>query len=316
MISEKLDKGNNKPLVESLCLVYAIRVVTMLFKILTFLIPSDWGQFLLRMRKNFSFLKSAPEITGHSTGRVALFSRAIKVASKETIDVTGNLDYSGSRILMDVSSFQQMKRLSASTKEPETIAWIESEIKHGDVFYDIGANVGAYSFVAWAHTDRKCKGYAFEPSFSTFAALCKNIFLNSASKSIIPFQVALGPETKLASLNYSDITPGSALHKFNQNSSYPNFSQEILGYKLDDFIKTFGLPYPNHIKIDVDDYELDVLLGCEATFSHPHLNSVLIEISKSSPQSQGVYKFFERKKFSLVSKKERGAVFNCIFKRL
>ena len=37
---------------------------------------------------------------------------------------------------------------SACRKEPDTVRWIEEYLSEGDVFYDIGANVGAYSLVA------------------------------------------------------------------------------------------------------------------------------------------------------------------------
>ena len=34
------------------------------------------------------------------------------------------------------------------TKEEGTIAWLQRELKPGDVFYDVGANVGCYTIVA------------------------------------------------------------------------------------------------------------------------------------------------------------------------
>ncbi len=293
------------------------------FRFLIRLLPKVWQDFLKRVYDNFFLLRHAGKTIGLNNGGVSLLSNALKIAFKETINVIGNLDCSGGRIAMDVGSYRQIRNLRALKKEPETVAWIESTVKPGDVFYDIGANVGAYSFVAWAHTSAACKVYAFEPSFSTFAALCKNIFLNDASKSIVPFQVALGRITELAPLNYSDITPGGAAHKFGQEKPDvlcgptvhgEEFSQKILCYKLDDFVKTFNLPQPNHIKLDVDGYELDVLVGGEATFSYPRLQSVLIEIDESLPQSKDVYDFFERKNFALISKDKRGGTFNCVFK--
>ena len=143
--------------------------------------PSDWRGVMVRLRDNYKLTHN--------------FSTAFKIALKEKINVVGRLDYQKAEILMDLSSYKQIRRLRASKKEPETVEWIEENIKPGEIFYDIGANVGAYSFVAWAHTGKKCKVYSFEPSFSTFAALSQNVFLNSASEEIIALQISLSYKT-------------------------------------------------------------------------------------------------------------------------
>ena len=35
-----------------------------------------------------------------------------------------------------------------ATKEPETIEWLRDNLRDGDVFYDVGANIGLYSLYA------------------------------------------------------------------------------------------------------------------------------------------------------------------------
>src|SRR5512139_1901242 len=58
------------------------------------------------------------------------------------------------------------------TKEPETIAWIDS-FEPGACFWDIGANVGVYSLYA-ASLDRGLDIYAFEPAEPNFQQLARN----------------------------------------------------------------------------------------------------------------------------------------------
>ena len=41
-----------------------------------------------------------------------------------------------------MSSSAILKRLGSVAKEPFTVAYIEEHVKPGEVFYDIGANVG------------------------------------------------------------------------------------------------------------------------------------------------------------------------------
>ena len=62
------------------------------------------------------------------------FSTAFKIALKEKINVVGRLDYQKAEILMDLSSYKQIRRLRASKKEPETVEWIEENIKPGEIF--------------------------------------------------------------------------------------------------------------------------------------------------------------------------------------
>jgi hypothetical protein len=52
-------------------------------------------------------------------------------------------------------------------------------------------------------------------------------------------------------------------------------------FRLDELIEQFGLPLPNHIKLDVDGGELAVLEGAERALSSPALRSLLVEVSVS-----------------------------------
>ena len=66
------------------------------------------------------------------------------------------------------SPLAQWRGRTHLTKEPETIAWIDG-FNEGDVFYDIGANIGVYSL--YAAFKKKTQVFAFEPSPFNFATL-------------------------------------------------------------------------------------------------------------------------------------------------
>src|SRR3990172_968955 len=85
------------------------------------------------------------------------------------------MDYGRHPIYMCVDSWiENDVRLRSCNKEPGTVEWIENWFRSGDVFYDIGANTGAYSLVAFRFLSGKAKIYSFEPGFVTFPQLCKN----------------------------------------------------------------------------------------------------------------------------------------------
>jgi len=68
---------------------------------------------------------------------------SFKAFLKDELEVIDKLDYEKAEIWMSAYSPAQMTRFSACRKEPETVNWIETHVKPGDVFCDIGAHVGA-----------------------------------------------------------------------------------------------------------------------------------------------------------------------------
>jgi hypothetical protein len=123
---------------------------------------------------------------------VKLFPDSSQVTLKSGINVVRKMDYRQRDIFLAMDSdFEYRVRLHSCEKEPETVDWIETFMKEGDVLYDVGANIGAYSLVASKFFYGKVKVYAFEPAFPNFAQLCKNLALNGCQGAVVPLQVAL-----------------------------------------------------------------------------------------------------------------------------
>jgi FkbM family methyltransferase len=248
-------------------------------------------------------------------------ARAVRL--KESIQVTGRLDYPHKDILMALDSAMQIARLGACRKEPETVRWIEANMRPGDVFFDVGANVGAYSFVADTVAGGRCAVYAFEPSYSTFAALVANVQLNRCSDRIRTLQIALSNETKLETFNYSSTTAGAAMHGLGRainedgDAFEPAYQQAVLAFRMDDLRAQFGIPVPNHIKVDVDGAELLVVDGAQHTLAERALRSMLIEIDHRKETHVDIVRAIEARGLSLVSKNPRNGpgLFNYVFER-
>ena len=193
-------------------------------------------------------------------------SSGIKLGLNSEMNVVEKMDYERYDIWLNINSQTEYKvRLNSCKKEPDTVQWIENFLQAGDVFYDIGANVGVYSFVASKYFQGQLKIYAFEPAFMNFNQLCKNIYINKCQDNIIPLQIALSDQTILNNFNYSSLTIGGAQNTLGEAINEkgaafsPVFTQYTLSYRIDDLIENFGLPVPNHLKIDVDGIEFLVL---------------------------------------------------------
>jgi FkbM family methyltransferase len=213
----------------------------------------------------------------------------IQVLAKGRFASTGRLDYPGGAIRLVVDAESERPRLDSCIKEPETVAWIERYVRPGDVVFDVGANVGAYSLVADRATGGTAQIYAFEPSFSTYAQLNRNVALNGSQGRIVPLLLALSDVNALVTFHYSSLAPGTALHTLGDAVDQlgqpfrPAFSQPVMTYRMDDLIACFDLPTPNHIKLDVDGLELQVLRGANGALANPALRSVLVEVEPGRP---------------------------------
>lgn len=193
----------------------------------------------------------------------------------------GRLDYPNAEIFLRLGSVWSLMRRHSCAKEPWTVEWIERSVAEGDVLYDIGANVGAYSLVAAIRGAGTV--VAIEPATATFAELCENIVLNGVQSRVVALPVGLAARTAMATLEYRDTQAGAASHRLveasgDEDDSRSPLRQRVLAYRLDDLVETFALPRPNHIKLDVDGAESDVLAGAEETLAAPALRSVMVEV--------------------------------------
>ena len=80
---------------------------------------------------------------------------------------------SGENLIFCTGHGRLVWRAKTLLTEEEIIKWIDSSNK-GDIFYDIGANVGNYSL--YAAKTKGIKVYAFEPEINNVQLLYSNVY--------------------------------------------------------------------------------------------------------------------------------------------
>jgi FkbM family methyltransferase len=166
------------------------------------------------------------------------------------------------------------------TKEPITVEWIKA-MKPGEILWDIGANVGSYSVMAGS---KGVSVYSFEPESQNYQMLIKNLNLNKIAPNA--YCIAISNENKFGTLFAGQDSIGGACHTFDKpvgpylELRQSIFEQGCISFRLDDI----KLPPPDHIKIDVDGLEHQVIEGGINTLKNA--KSILIEINTNLPEHQ------------------------------
>ncbi|HNS33356.1 MAG TPA: FkbM family methyltransferase [bacterium] len=235
-------------------------------------------------------------------------------------------------ILLDMDSMEDQpgnrefwRAKNYETLEPGTIKWIDTFFKKGDVIYDIGANIGQYSLYAAKKLKKNCCVIAFEPESLNYAKLNRNIFANGLSDTVTAYCLALSDIMYFDYFYVRRFGPGQALHSFGTKTGQdrmefsPEYRQGMMSVSIDVLTEKFSLPFPNHIKIDVDGIEALIVKGAANTMADPRLRSVLVEIYIIGDIVSEISEMFYRQGFSLSNKDcltiKEGITGNFIFAR-
>lgn len=167
--------------------------------------------------------------------------------------------------------------LTGSWENYSRIVWKNAVdlLPAASVVWDVGAYTGYYAMVA-AKARPDVIVTAFEPHPNIFKAMRSNVAHNSLY-NVNPINVALGSSIFQSTIN---ITNGIPLPS---GSSIVNTGKTIIGTLPISIVTGDSMlansPSPKLIKIDVEEYELDVLAGMTEVLrrSRP---SILIEILK------------------------------------
>ena len=108
--------------------------------------------------------------------------------------------------------------------------------------------------------------------------------MNSLNDIVLPFPGAFGGASGPDKLYLSSTISGSALHAVGKEESdgepfTAKFVQGIFALTIDEFCSCSGGMFPNHIKIDVDGTEEEIIRGMTLTMRDRRLRSIMIEIN-------------------------------------
>lgn len=169
--------------------------------------------------------------------------------------------------------------------EDEEKRFITKFIKPGDIFFDIGSNIGLHTLFAANALKNSGYIYAFEPTPSVYNRLKENIILNNWKSNINTFNIGLSNQNEQLTFNISH-NGYDAWNSFADLKHVIFESQiQVDVMRFDTFINEKNIDYNkiSLIKIDVEGWELSVLQGMETLFAKNDFNACfLIEFTEEN----------------------------------
>jgi len=160
---------------------------------------------------------------------------------------------------------------------------MENLLRKGDIFVDVGANIGLMSIHASLIVSETGRVLSFEAHPNTIKILQHNIQLNNV-ENVTAMQLALGSKKSRGKI-YSNlhINRGSA------SLLRPDFKSECFDVEIarfDDFYQSKCLPTIRMVKIDIEGFELEALKGFGNILSGKNAPILIIECSEGRENYQ------------------------------
>jgi len=198
--------------------------------------------------------------------RLARFQARGRVLHKRTLVRLGDR----STLWADLHRWEASKVAYGNLPDyAEMNAW-RQVIRPGDLFVDVGANVGSYSI--WAG-ELGAEVIALEPAEDTFAVLEENVALNGYTVEMI--RAAAGDTCGKARF-----TSGlDCVNRFD-----PSGRVETVVVTIDSIV---GDRFVTGLKIDVEGFEMQVLRGCVSALSEHRIGLIQLEWNATSMTAVG-----------------------------
>ena len=224
---------------------------------------------------------------------------AVPVASSDDAGVPDDarkkvrVGYPGSTVqVVATPETRPTRRKGVLELDAAIVGWLDEHVHPGDVVYDVGAGIGAYSLVVAMH--RGGLSVAFEPGFASFKRLCDNLLLNGCYRSVIPLPIALGDRNGLHELEYRGETGGHGHSlrprewRTRRDAIEAQYTQPVCAERLDDVVQRHRLARPRVMRIAMRRGAAAMLRGAGAILRDPQLRSVLVSVKDDEEAAQVV----------------------------
>lgn len=201
--------------------------------------------------------------------------------------------FEGFRMELDITEKTQRNIFFLKVYEEWITHFIDQTIKEGDVFIDVGANVGYYTLLA---TSKGARVMSYEPERENFARLLHNLALNNFSAQCL--RMAVGNKSGTMTLQINPLNRGGnsmlpnddyktgARHYSRKEIEHmfgvENLAQEVEVNTLDSLVQE----RVKILKIDVEGFEAQVFEGMEEILSKGMAENIICELGNKETREE------------------------------
>ena len=227
--------------------------------------------------KNMSIFGTFKLIFNHPmtrTQRVASYMRWLRWQLSSRIGLGDSVVefVGGTKLLAQSGMTGATGNIYCGLHECHDMGFVLHFLRKGDLFLDVGANIGSYTVLASGAVGADT--ISFEPVPKTFQHLLDNIYLNRIVDHVMPHNVAVG--SKAGELEM--MSDRDTVNRVVTNEVYFGEKVNVPVVTLDEILAG---RVPKLIKIDVEGFETLVLKGAEQTLGDANLEAVLMELNGS-----------------------------------
>lgn len=168
----------------------------------------------------------------------------------------------GGRVFIDITESPMMFARVIGSFETQKHRALDFFLREGDAYIDIGANKGEFAIHAALSVGSHGKIVAFEPEPENCKWIKKSIN-KSGVHNIVLEEAAIGAENGLLDLFIGEKSGWHSLVRSHKNSKKDSIPVSV--YQLDKYLERNPLPNLKAIKIDVEGFEKEVLIGAHKT---------------------------------------------------
>jgi len=208
------------------------------------------------------------------------------------------------RFLIDPVSQFGNALVSSDGYEPEMRRTLETFVRPGSVFLDVGANEGFFSVLASRLVGSRGRVIAVEPQERLAPVIRSNLALNACA-NVSVFSCAISDRRGEAELHLSpDTNTGSTALYQSTRYRLPRVTVPVT--TLADFVERAEVPRIDFVKMDIEGFEYEAILGSQQLFESGRIAALALELHPGPIAHRGldpsaIARFLERSGYSLAA---------------
>ncbi|MEM6381582.1 MAG: FkbM family methyltransferase [Pseudomonadota bacterium] len=178
-------------------------------------------------------------------------------------------------------------------------------LRPGDVFLDVGANIGIFTVYAGYRVGTTGKVFAVEPHLPTSVETLKNVAANNLGGVVSVLAVALAKQEGIAPFRYRRWSEGASGSQIGvqggENIQAPVGEELKSVFSIDTLVERGIVSPPALIKIDTDGVDMLIAEGMTELLKCAHRpRSILIEVQSGTREAQE--SFMQAHGYEIVTK--------------